>query len=119
MRINVDVLNAQQQLFSTLRDLARARYDVLLNDLRLKAVAGALVPADVAAVNALLSPPAERNFPSVTDPGAVRGVRAGAGRDAGARNDAGRAAQFRRPHHQADRSRAAPASPRRRARQPR
>ena len=79
VRINVDVLNAQQQLFSTLRDLARARYDVLLNDLRLRAVAGALMPENVAAVNALLSPPTERNFPSVTGPGAVRGSGTGPG----------------------------------------
>src|SRR5690606_4475949 len=46
VRINVDVLNAQQQLFSALRDLARARYDVLLNTLRLKSTAGTLQAAD-------------------------------------------------------------------------
>ncbi|HZH08128.1 MAG TPA: TolC family outer membrane protein, partial [Lautropia sp.] len=85
VRINVDVLNAQQQLFSTLRDLARARYDVLLNDLRLRSIAGALVPADVAAVNSLLSPPTERNFPTVTGPGAVRGSGAAAGATRGGR----------------------------------
>jgi len=84
VRINVDVLNAQQQLFSTLRDLARARYDVLQNDLRLRAIAGSLVPEDVAAVNALLSPPTERNFPSVTGPGAVRGSGAAPGATRGA-----------------------------------
>ena len=77
--INVDVLNAQQQLFSTLRDLARARYDVLLNGLRLKSIAGTLTAGDVAAVNALLSAPTERNFPSVTAPGAVRGAGAAPG----------------------------------------
>ncbi len=58
VRINIDVLNAQQQLYSTQRDLARARYDALLNGLRLKATAGALGEADVAQVNALLVPPA-------------------------------------------------------------
>ncbi len=58
VRINIDVLNAQQQLYSTQRDLARARYDALLNGLRLKATAGALGEADVAQVNALLAPPA-------------------------------------------------------------
>jgi outer membrane protein len=84
VRINVDVLNAQQQVFSTLRDLARARYDVLLNELRLKSVAGSLTGADVAAVNALLSPPAERNFPTVTAPGAVRGAGAAPGATPGA-----------------------------------
>jgi outer membrane protein len=30
VRINIDVLNAQSQLFQTKRDLAKARYDVLL-----------------------------------------------------------------------------------------
>ena len=54
VRINIDVLNAQQQLFSTQRDLARARYDTLLNGLRLKAAAGALSEEDIARLNALL-----------------------------------------------------------------
>jgi outer membrane protein len=71
VRINVDVLNAQQQLFSTLRDLARARYDVLLNNLRLKATAGVLEAGDVAATSALLSAPTERLFPVLTGPGAA------------------------------------------------
>jgi outer membrane protein len=54
VRINIDVLNAQQQLFSTRRDLSRARYDTIVNGLRLKAAAGVLTDADVAAVNDLL-----------------------------------------------------------------
>jgi outer membrane protein len=56
VRINIDVLNAAQQLFSTQRDLARARYDVLLNGLRLRNTAGDLSEADIALVNALLEP---------------------------------------------------------------
>lgn len=60
VRINIDVLNAQQQLFSTRRDLARARYDVLVNGLLLKSTAGTLSEDDVAAVNALLVPPERR-----------------------------------------------------------
>jgi outer membrane protein len=56
VRINIDVLNAAQQLFSTQRDLSRARYDVLLNGLRLKNAAGDLTEADVARVNGLLEP---------------------------------------------------------------
>ena len=55
VRINIDVLNSQQQLFSTKRDLARARYDTIMNGLRLKAAAGTLTEEDVAAVNRLLS----------------------------------------------------------------
>ncbi|MFT3802285.1 MAG: TolC family outer membrane protein [Burkholderiaceae bacterium] len=55
VRINIDVLNAQQQLYSTRRDLARARYDVLVNGLRLRQAAGTLAEADLMAVNDLLS----------------------------------------------------------------
>jgi outer membrane protein len=54
VRINIDVLNAQQQLFSTMRDLAKARYDTLLNGLKLKAASGTLTEDDLAAVNRLL-----------------------------------------------------------------
>jgi outer membrane protein len=54
VRINIDVLNAQQQVFQTQRDLARARYDTILNSLRLKSAAGSLTEADVEAVNRLL-----------------------------------------------------------------
>jgi outer membrane protein len=54
VRINIDVLNAQQQLFSTKRDLSRARYDTLLNGLKLKAAAGTLGEDDLEAVNRLL-----------------------------------------------------------------
>lgn len=54
VRINIDVLNAQQQLFSTKRDLARARYDTIVNGLKLKAAAGTLSDADVEDVNRLL-----------------------------------------------------------------
>jgi outer membrane protein len=55
VRINIDVLNAQQQLFSTRRDLAKARYDTLVNGLRLKSAAGVLKEEDVVEVNALLA----------------------------------------------------------------
>ncbi len=54
VRINIDVLNAQQQVYQTKRDLSRARYDTILNGLRLKAAAGALSESDVEAVNRLL-----------------------------------------------------------------
>ena len=53
VRINIDVLNAQQQLYSTRRDLAKARYDTLMNSLRLKAAAGNLSEADLAKFNEL------------------------------------------------------------------
>jgi outer membrane protein len=54
VRINIDVLNAQQQLFSTMRDLSKARYDTLLNGLKLKSAAGTLTENDLQAVNVLL-----------------------------------------------------------------
>lgn len=54
VRINIDVLNAQQQVFSTLRDLSKARYDTILNGLKLKAAAGILGEAEVEDVNRLL-----------------------------------------------------------------
>lgn len=54
VRINIDVLNAQQQLYVTRRDLAKARYDTLLAQLRLKAAAGQLAEPEIEAVNALL-----------------------------------------------------------------
>ncbi len=54
IRVNVDVLNAQSQLYQTKRDLARARYDVLLSTLRLRQAAGRLTPSDVLAVDRLL-----------------------------------------------------------------
>ena len=57
VRINIDVLNAQQQLFTTRRDLAKARYDVLLNGLRLKSTAAALSVDDLRAIGGLLDTP--------------------------------------------------------------
>ena len=54
VRINIDVLNAQQQLFSTRRDLATARYNTITNYLRLKAAAGSLKEEDLEEVNKVL-----------------------------------------------------------------
>lgn len=56
VRINIDVLNAQQQLFSTRRDLALARYTVLVDGLRLRQAVGGLGDTDLMAVNTLLMP---------------------------------------------------------------
>ena len=54
VRINIDVLNAQSQLFQTKRDLAVARYNVLVGQLRLKQAGGVLKADDLQPVNALL-----------------------------------------------------------------
>lgn len=56
VRINIDVLNAQSQVAEAQRQLARARYDTLLAQLRLKAAAGTLGEDDVRVINALLEP---------------------------------------------------------------
>ena len=56
VRINIDVLNAQQQLFSTRRDLALARYNTITNHLKLKAAAGSLREEDLEEVNRALQP---------------------------------------------------------------
>ena len=55
VRINIDVLNAQSQLYQTKRDLAQARYNVLLGTLKLRQAAGTLQEADVQAIDALLA----------------------------------------------------------------
>ena len=55
VRVNLDVLNAQTQLFQAQRDLAKARYDVVVNSLKLRQVSGQLQPQDVNAVDALLA----------------------------------------------------------------
>lgn len=56
VRINIDVLNAQSQLYQTKRDLAKARYDVLVGLLRLKQASGSLTADDLAPINQMLQP---------------------------------------------------------------
>ena len=55
VRINIDVLNSQSQLFQTKRDLAKARYDVLVGGLKLRQANGTLKIEDLQAVNGLLA----------------------------------------------------------------
>jgi outer membrane protein len=56
VRINIDVLNAENQVYVTRRDYAKSVIDTLLAQLRLKAATGALGEDDVTAINALLDP---------------------------------------------------------------
>ena len=56
VNINIDVLNAQSQLYKTKRDLAKARYDVLVGTLKLRQATGNLTPQDLHPINALLTP---------------------------------------------------------------
>ena len=55
VRVNLDVLNAQTQLYQAQRDLAKARYDVVVNSLKLRQVTGGLQPQDMTVVDALLA----------------------------------------------------------------
>lgn len=54
VRTNLDVLNAQQQLYATRRDLLQAEYNYLLSQLRLKASVGALDEAELSKINLAL-----------------------------------------------------------------
>ena len=51
VRISVDVLNAQQQLFSAKRDLLQARYNYLVNIIRLKSATGIVAEVDLQDIN--------------------------------------------------------------------
>lgn len=54
VRTNLDVLNAQQQLFATRRDLYQSQYNYLISKLRLKAAVGALGEEDLTKTNQTL-----------------------------------------------------------------
>lgn len=54
VRINIDVLNAQTTLFDTKAKLAKARYDVLMGNLKLRQANGSLREEDINAINTLL-----------------------------------------------------------------
>jgi outer membrane protein len=56
VKVNLDVLNAQFQLYTTQRDLARQRYNYVLATLKLRQAAGVLTQNDIVAANALLVP---------------------------------------------------------------
>jgi outer membrane protein len=53
LRINSDVLSAEQQLYTSRRDLAKARYDTLFQGLKLKAAAGVLSEADLQVIDGM------------------------------------------------------------------
>ena len=56
VRINIDVLNSQSQLYDTKAKLAKARYDVLVGGLKLRQAAGTLKAQDLQAINSQLAP---------------------------------------------------------------
>ena len=55
IRTNLDVLNVQQNVFSTRRDLANAYFQYMIAVLRLKASVGSLTEQDVEAINRRLN----------------------------------------------------------------
>ncbi|MDQ0590058.1 TolC family outer membrane protein [Variovorax paradoxus] len=65
VRINIDVLNSQSQLFQTKRDLAQARYNVLLGNLKLRQANGTLTVDDMNAINATLAKNGSTAAPSL------------------------------------------------------
>lgn len=68
VRTSVDVLNAQQQLFTAKQNLLQARYQYLLSGLKLKSSAGQLNEADLVEINQQLlkENSAEPASPTVT-----------------------------------------------------
>lgn len=69
IRINSDVLNAEQQLYSTMQDLDKARYDTLFEGLKLKAATGELSPEDLRVINGLFE-----SGPRAENPGQAPGT---------------------------------------------
>lgn len=55
LRTNVDILDAQQQLYTAKRDLAKSRYTYILSWIKLKAAVGALAEEDIVHVNGWLT----------------------------------------------------------------
>lgn len=55
VRTNVDLLNAEQLLFSAKRDLLQARYNYLVNIIRLKTATGLVAEADLVDINQTLA----------------------------------------------------------------
>jgi outer membrane protein len=61
MRINVDVLNAQNTYAQAQYNLAQAQYNTILGNVNLKAAIGELGDEDVGYINALLSTNQSKN----------------------------------------------------------
>lgn len=57
VRINIDVLNAENQVYVTQSNLAKARFETLLAQLKLKAAVGTLSEADLEQINPLFERP--------------------------------------------------------------
>ena len=67
VRVNIDVLNSQSQVYQTQRDLANARYQVLLGQLKLKQAAGVLADDDLRSIDSLTLAPAAAERPAAAE----------------------------------------------------
>lgn len=66
-RINPDVLNAEQQLYATLRDLSKARVEAVMQGLKLKASTGALSVDDLQVLGGMMTPVTSGTLLSLSD----------------------------------------------------
>lgn len=82
-RINTEVLNAEQQLYATLRDRVKARADTLMQHVRLKGVLGMLQADDLVRIEAMLvrEDKAESEGKTETNNKAVSGNKAESGKE--------------------------------------
>lgn len=78
LKTDLDVLQATQQLYGALRDLRNARYETMLNKIKLKAAANQLTADDLVALNAAFfqptigqEPHADRSPPRLATPVAL------------------------------------------------
>lgn len=72
VRINLDVLNAQQQMYAARRDLAQARYNYLMSYLKLRFAAGTLATEDLRTVAGYFeSNPRNAGTPAAAAPATV------------------------------------------------
>lgn len=62
IKVELDVLQARQQFYSALRDVQKARYEMITSRLKLKAAAGDLTDADLTALDAWLTDGADQRI---------------------------------------------------------
>lgn len=110
VRINLDVLNAQQQLYTSLRDLAQARYSYLVAYLRLHAAAGTLNGEQLHNVASYFVKPAESMiapaqtsdlFPNARKPAAANATTAQAASDGSKKQELSRQGGPKKNGHEA------------------
>ena len=68
LKTELDFLQAVQQMYSALRDLRNARYEILINNIKLKAAAGQVTATDLIALSTVFAKPAPSMTPPVPAP---------------------------------------------------